>query len=539
MITPGVFLAALVVLLVFTAVGTVLWRRFYRDDAANQARRIFKNSAVPLVLRLIVRAFDLAFAFVLLGALPAAAIGPYTLAALLVVQYLGTITEFGLGVLLTREVARDPNAAQRLFSVTLTLRLALVFGGAVPLALLLNGAYMLLDRLGVGAALTVTEQQTIAILLLTLIPAAYSGAVTALYHAAERMEVPALIELITAIISFVARIGVIWLGLGIIGLAWAAVGVSTLTALIYLGLQARTFFAPRFGWDRALVRWMVPTALPLMLNNLLSAVFFRFDLFIIRGLSGENAELLVQQYGMPYQVLGIALILPPVITFAVFPLLSRRASGERAALRAAQDRTLQVLLMLAFPLAMGLTMLAPLLVLIFTRDQFPDYNPISVHVLAILAWFLPFSFVNGLLQYALIAINRQRAITRAFIIGALFNLVANILTFPLFGLYAASVITILSELVLLAVFLPVLRQEELTPALFGLAWRPALAALLMGAAMFGCLQLGGWLGPLLAIIVAAPVYGLGLWLLGAFGAEERALVLRIIGRDNPAEPPVE
>jgi O-antigen/teichoic acid export membrane protein len=528
-------------LLLLLGLAARLWRRFYREDPANSARRVVKNSLVPLALRLVVRALDLLFAFVLLGTLRGADVGPYTFAALFVVQILGTFTEFGLGVLLTREVARDPSAAQRYFGATLALRGVLVLVGALPVAALLIGAYGLLAALNLGEGITPIGQQAIWILVLTLIPGAYSSAVTALYNAAERMEVPAVVEVVTAILSMLARLSVLVLGFGIIGLAWAAVGVSSFTALIYLGLQSRDFFRPTIRWDGALIRSVLPLALPLMLNNLLNAIFFRFDTFIIKAFATGSGDLLVQQYNLAYQIIGIATILPPVVTFAVFPMLARRADGERSGLALAQNRTLQVLLLLAFPITIGLMLLAPDLVRLFARRNAGDYLPVSANVLAILAWFLPLSFVNGLLQYALIAVNRQRAITRAFAIGAVFNLVANLVAVPWFSrslllpdwsLYAAAAITLLSEIVLLLVFLPILRREQLAPPLLALSWRPAGAALLMGAAMLAIRSFDprALLVTLAAVVAAPPVYLVALWLLGAFGVEERALMRRVLGR---------
>ncbi len=515
-------------LLLLVGVAVVLWQRFYRDDAQNTVRRVLKNSAVPFVVRLVVRGLDFAFALVLYSLLPPEDISPYTLGALLVVQYLGTFSEFGLGVLLTREVARDPSQAPSLFGTTLALRWLLVLA-TVPLAAAVIGVYALLGHLGIGEAITPVGQQVTWVLLLTLVPATYSGAVTALYHAAERMEVPALIELVTSVVSMLLRIVLLLLGFGILGLAWAAVVVSTGTALVYAVLQRRQFFRPVLRWNRAALWYLVPLAFPLMLNNLLNVVFFRFDMFLIKAFGEGDGDRLLQQYAVPYQFLNIALILPPVITFAVFPLLSRRSTGERAALVQAQNRTLQVLLLLAFPIAMGLCVLAPELVRLLTRNNAAEYLPISAEVLALLAWFLPFSFVNGLVQYVLIAINQQWVITRAFLFGALFNLAANLLTIPWFGVYAASVITILSEVVLFAVFLPVLRREHLVPPLAALAWRPAAAALVMGAAMVVAGQ-AGWGA---AVAVAGPVYVGELWLFGAFGPDERALLRRVLGRAAP------
>jgi O-antigen/teichoic acid export membrane protein len=281
-----------------------------------------------------------------------------------------------------------------------------------------------------------------------------------------------------------------------------------------------------------------------MLNNLLNAIFFRFDTFIIKAFATGSGDLLVQQYNLAYQIIGIATILPPVVIFAVFPMLARRADGERSGLALAQNRTLQALLLLAFPISIGLMLLAPDLVRLFTRRNAGDYLPVSANVLAILAWFLPLSFANGLLQYALIAVNQQRAITRAFVVGAAFNLVANLLAVPWFSrylllpdwsLYAAAVITLLSEVVLFLVFLPILRREQLVPPLLSLSWRPAGAALLMGAAMLAIRSFGSFdpqapLSALAAGVAAPPVYLAALWLLGAFGVEERALMRRVLGR---------
>jgi O-antigen/teichoic acid export membrane protein len=524
----------LVATLALAGLGALLWRRLYRDDPENAARRVFKNSAVTFGMRMVVKALDMIVLFVLAGTVAAATLGDYDFAALLVGQYLVIFTEFGLGVLLTREVARDPGAAQRLFGITLTLRLLLVVAGALPVALLVIGGFA-----AIGQPLSWPGVLTILVLLLTLIPSAYSGAVTALYNANERMEVPAVIELVSSALNFLARIATIVFGFGILGLAWSAVAVTTITAAIFFVLQQRDFFKPHMSWDAATIRPLLSRALPLMLNNLLSAVFFRFDVFVIRAFGAGGAALLVAQYTRPYQLLNIALIVPPAVTFAVFPLLSRRAGGDRAAMAAAQNRTLQILLVLAFPMAMGLSVLAPELIQLFTRSQFADYGP-SVAVLAILAWFLPLSFANGLLQYALIAVERQAAITRAFLIGAAVNLALNLAAVPTaalvfgrpeWGLYAAAAITIFSELLLYLIFAPLLRSEGLEPPLLRMSWRPALAAVAMGAVMLGLkLATIGWPGALVAGMAAPLVYGVALWAIGGIGAEERALVLRILGR---------
>ena len=530
-----IILATVVLMLPLLGIAALLWRRFYRDDPANPVRRIFKNSAVPTALRVFVKLLDLIFIIVLNAVLGTQdGIGSYYLAALLVGMYLSTFTDFGLGVLLTREVAKDADAAPRLFGMTLALRLLLV-GISIPLVGVVIGIYQGLAAAGIGDALSPIGEQAMWVLALTLIPGAFSNAVTALYNARERMEVPAMMEVVTALLNFLGRAAMLFLGFGILGVAWSAVVVTTLTALVFLGLMLRDFFRPRLRWDWTLMAATVPIALPLMLNGLLNAVFFRFDTFIVKAFGQGNGEALVIAYHNSYQLINIAMVVPPALTFAIFPTLARHAAGQRTALAQAQNRTLQVLLLVAFPLAMGISVLAPDLLRLLTTKNADEIVPLGAPALAILAWFLPLSFVNGLIQYVLIAIDQQRLITRAFVIAAVFNLLANLAFIPFYGLYAAATITILSEIVLLLVFLPMLRKEHLTPPLLHLFWRPALAALAMGAAMvlvYGAVEPQfGWFGASAAAALTAPlIYAPALWLLGAFGPDERALARRLIGR---------
>ncbi|NIV30321.1 MAG: flippase, partial [Anaerolineae bacterium] len=69
----------------------------------------------------------------------------------------------------------------------------------------------------------------------------------------------------------------------------------------------------------------------------------------------------------------------------------------------------------------------------------------SMIALQIIIWFLPFSFVNSVTQYVLIAIDQQRFLTRAFLIGVVFNVTANLIVIPTFSYKGAAIVTILSE----------------------------------------------------------------------------------------------
>lgn len=150
---------------------------------------------------------------------------------------------------------------------------------------------------------------------------------------------------------------------------------------------------------------------------------------------------------------------------------------------------LKVLLVLALPIAVGTTILAEPIILLIPG---PGYLPQSAWALQILIWYLPISFTNGLLQYVLIAVNRQRILSVAFAVGVAFNITANLLLIPPFGYLAAAVVTVVSEVVLLAPFLWVTLREVGMLRVVGVAWRPALAALIMGGPVW---LLAPWSAP--------------------------------------------
>jgi len=520
-LATGIFQLGLLLLLGATLYG-IRWRsRRQVQASADAAHAVARNASLPFAIQLITRAIDFGFVYLLYRFVAADSMGAYEAAGVLVVQYLGTLADWGLTVLATRDIARDHAAAPRLFRTTLRLRLRL------SLAALALGALFIAANNGLAAAGIIKngynqrEITLIAILILTLFPAALSAAVTALFQGTERLEIPAVVNLLTNIVSALVRVGALVLGFGIIGVAGGALVGSLVGAGLFALALRRSY--PGLGWRGDVLpgRALLAEGWPLLLNALLIGVFFRFDTFIIKAFHGEVA---VATYGVAYKFINLTQIIPPVVVNAVFPLLSRRAGADRAGMQRAYVGTLRMLLLAAMPLAVGLTVLAaPLARLMAER---PEYLPGAGWAVAITIWYLPFSFINGLTQYVVIALDRQRIITRAFLVTALFNFALNSWLVPRYSFIAAGVITVASELVLFWPLRRVLRQEGVAANLPALFWRPSLAAGLMGLAMWAA----ALLHPVLAGLVALPVYAAALVLLGAFGEAERALVRRVLRR---------
>jgi len=489
-----------------------LWRRFNGAaiEAPGGVRRIAKNSVAPIILSLFNRAIDFGFAVVMLRVLPVTDVGIYYY-AIVVIGWFDILTNFGLNTFLTRDVSRDPGAALFYVRRTSLLRLALT---VVWLPALL--AFLLIQPL--HPALDPTAILVIGLLYLSLIPSSLNSGLSALFYAFEQAEIPAAVSTGTAIASVISRLAILLLGFGIIGLAGVSIALNVFT-LILLSWQAvplmRTVHAKYAATKvttvpRSTTREMILEAWPLMLNHLLSTIFFKIDVTLLEMIKGSDV---VAQYSVSYKWVDAIGVIPSFFTMAMLPIMSRQARDDKPGLLRNYQLAVKLLVMVALPIAVVTTFLAPTLVAILGGAR---YLPDGARALQLMIWFIPIGWINSLTQYVLIALDQQRPLKWPFVAGVIFNIGANLLFIPLFSYQAASIVTILSEIVLQVGFYILLQRTLGKIDWIVLLIRPVVA----GAAMFGVLALLWNVSPLLALVVAGGAYPAALIGVRALGNAE-------------------
>lgn len=469
---------------------------------------MFKNTVAPLATQLFNKVLDAAFALFMLRILGPEGAGSYAFAGV-VVLYLEIAAGFGLDTLITRDIAREASQGPRYLWHAIALRSGLWVTLAPVLWL---GLLLWQHRAPLGAD-TLTAS---GLLIFATLPSLWAGVLSRIFYAHERMEIPALVSVVTTLVKVGLGLAALLAGLGIVGLASVAVANNLLT-VVALTLLARTVGLLRpFAWqlDRSLLQRMLVDGLPLFCNNLLAAAFFRVDVLLLQAWQGATV---VGWYTAAYKVIDAALLLPSALTLALFPAMARQAASAHDALQRSYHLAVRYLLAAAFPLAAGTTALAePIAAVIGGRA----YLPHSAIALQWLIWFLPLSYVNGVTQYVLIALGRQRCVTVAFLIVALFNVAANAVAIPLLSYRGAALVTVLSEVVLFVPFARALGAAVRLPPLVALSWRPLAAALTMAGVLAALPHAPAALAVGLGIVVYSVLY----IALGGWTAEDRRIL---------------
>jgi O-antigen/teichoic acid export membrane protein len=522
----GLYVSFMSAIILFLLAIYWLWGRYYRENEDDSpVKRVAKNSLTPMSLSLLNKVIDLAFAMLMLRILAPENAGRYQFAVAFF-TFFEILVRFGFGTLLTREVAKDRGQANRYLSNTILIR-----SGLWLLSLPIMGAVVALYMRYGGV--TLDTATAIALLAVALWFSVVADALASIFYAFEKMEHPAALSTATSVLRVLLGTLVLLppLSWGFVGLAGVAIITNIFTVIVLFALMVRHFFRPHLELDRRLVHGMFDASFPLMINHLLQTIFFRIDVWILQPMHGAAV---VGYYGAAYKYIDGLNVVPSLFTIAIFPLMSRYASEARSSLLRAYILALRLLLMVGIPVAVITPFIARDLILILGGG---DYLPDSMIALQLLIAYFPFSCINQVTQYVLIAIEQQRYLTRAFLIGVAFNIAANLIFIPRYSYKAAAIITVFSEVALLVPFYYCVRKNLGAVPWGAIIWRPAAASAGIVAVMWG---LRG-VSTAVTVPLAGAVYLGGLILLGAFRDEDVRAILAVVPvwRARPRLPTVQ
>jgi O-antigen/teichoic acid export membrane protein len=235
-------------------------------------------------------------------------------------------------------------------------------------------------------------------------------------------------------------------------------------AVVVLGAVGRRFGIPVPRVDLGAWRTMLTQSLPVMANNIARTLIYSADLFLIAAILGSKQ---VGFYGAAVKpMMFLAGMVGLFATAFLSSYSSARSQGRRHELG---SRATSLGVVLSVPAALLITALAPLLVPMIYGDA---YEP-AIAAFAILAWTIPLMALTMPYSGALIAADRQRTVMYHNVGAAGFNIAANLIAIPLFGISAAAAITVASFTIVLFLNQRSAVQLDLAPSIVSALRREA------------------------------------------------------------------
>jgi O-antigen/teichoic acid export membrane protein len=467
--------------------------------------RAVRNTALVLAARILSRGIALVTVLATLNHLGPSGFGRFQT----LITYTSVITvlvDLGFNTLYVREAARHPGEIARYLSNMVTTRLAMSLLGLAVLALALRvpGLQSLLLP---GFAL--------------MILASLSQLLRQTFYALQRVGYDALETVLEACVLVLLTVVGIFNHQGVAYFVWAyAISYGFACLFILAVLVARGFASLRPRFEPRLVGSWLVASLPLALTFVVTTLYFKIDVPILQLFRSFDE---VGWYASAYKPFEALLFVPMAMLNVIFPLLAiyHREAPER--LEVAVDRFYKLLLLIGWPLTVGVWVLASGLTGLL--HLYPQAEP----ALAVLGLGIVFMFVNNAWVGSLNAVDRQVAFTWAALASLVVNVGLNLVLIPAHGYLGAAWATVLTEAVLFAIGWLLTRRYVRPVPLVRLSWRVVLAGLVMGAVL---LPFRGAAGLAVAGLVAlgAAVFALAAFLLRALDTGEVDMLRRAVGR---------
>lgn len=424
-------------------------------------RRIVKNMGVLSIGYAVNKLCLLAFFAIIARHLGAEAFGKYGFAISFTAIFMA-LGDLGLNTLAIREVAKDRSKASEYLGNIALLKLTL---SVVALGMI----FLVINLLNYPRDTT----EIVYVIGIAVFFSSLSTAVRWIFQAFQKMEYEALVQIAEGVILLSLGFLVLYSGGELFELAGAYLLTCILVFVFSLYLTVKKFTKPKFEVSLGYWRFLIKTTLPIGLAIIFVAVYLNTGTIMLSLMKDSTS---VGWYNAGYKLVNFIKFIPSIFGLALFPVMSEFHKSSIESLRRFFRKSIQCMVLLALPIAIGTTILSfKIIPLIFGNDFIP-----AVPVLQIFIWFAALSFVQTITNQCLIAIGKQKIPMYALGIGAILNIILNLAFIPKFA-YVGPVIAILISQVVTISFVIFYISRNLEINLFtNQTTKALLAAVLMG-----------------------------------------------------------
>jgi O-antigen/teichoic acid export membrane protein len=479
----------------------------------NAARRsplrmILRNTIFGMGAQIALRGLAFLFNIFIVNRLGDAGFGQYSV----VLAWTGIfafIGDMGIAQYMTREIARDREKSLALFWDVAALRLILA---VAAIAMTIAGAVWR----GYSGDLILA----MAILSSSYFIQAFLTPLMGIIAGYERLDVLSVLTVFGQIIFYAVATVFLLVNPGFIWLVIASmVNLPILTGICVWIVIRNNMRPPKFKLNPSTWIPLLRFGLPFALIQVSLTFAFRFDTLILEN---YYSDAVVGWYNAAYTLTRSLLILTAAFTTALVPTMAREYVLDPKTIRPWYFQSVRFIALIGLPLAAGGTVLADTIIL---RLYGQDFAP-AVVAFAILIWDTPFLMYTSICGNFTTAMKQESKAAWVYGAEGVFNILLNLLLIPRYGILAASLVTVATELLGTILFYRIFRRE-LGPGLSASAMlRMVVSVAMMSAGVYLLRDLNVFL----LVGIGAVIYAFAIWVTRALTTEDVALLNGLVKR---------
>lgn len=389
-------------------------------------KRIAKNTGFLLAGRLITKIISLFTVIYIVRYLGDAEYGKYAF-SFAFVSFFTIISDLGTHNIIVREISKSPEIGGKLI------------GNAVLVSTFLSLIAIILSISTIHFMDYPTETEKIVQIASIGLLLGGIGPFGTIYEVNLEMRYLVFFGLASRLFLFAAVFTIILYDFGLTWLVIATVAsdaISSILMMLYSKKLVRTDFCLNVG----LCKFLLKESLPLALASIFLIIYYRIDVVMLSMMKSDSD---VGIYSAAYRLTEALIFIPSTYMVSVFPLMSKYFEKSKENLTFIYIKSLKYLIIIAFPLATGVTFFADEIIMALYGNKFQE----AITVLQTLIWATAIMFINYSLGQFLVSINKQKITTISTAICAFINVILNLALIPDLSYQGAAIATVATEFI--------------------------------------------------------------------------------------------
>ena len=339
----------------------------------------------------------------------------------------GALAGMGLQGIVVREIVREPTCREETLGTAAALQL---LGGAVAYSLLLVTVFYLRPQ--------DVLSQLVAAILGAMVLLKASEVVGYWFESQVQSKYTVWVQ--NGAFLFFAGIKVVLIisGASLIYFAWAMLAEAIVVAMaltLALHRLGPPLYSLRISYDRCFA--LLKAGWPLMLSSIAVMIYMKIDQIMIGQMLGNDA---VGIYSAAVRISEIWYFIATAVAASVLPAILEAKKNNEAQYRQRLQALFDLMTWIAIIVALPVTFFAtPLVTMLFGAEYSEAGGVLAIHVWATVFVFLGVAGGNWFL-----AENQQLISLQRTALGAVVNVLLNILLIPMMGVMGAAWATLIS-----------------------------------------------------------------------------------------------
>lgn len=476
----------------------------------NKVTNIAKNTSYLTIALILQKVISFTYFTLLARYVGPASLGKYYFAISFTTIF-AIFIDLGFANVLTREVAKDPEKAQKWLSNILAMK--------VPLALMsLVVVFVLINVLGYDSL----TKNLVYISCICMVLDSFTSTFFSVVRGFHNLKYESISSIIFQLIVLTFGYGALLMGGGLVP-AMVALALASTYNFTYslIVLQKKIEIAIKLAYDKYLVKEILAVSWPFAVYAIFQRLYTYLDSVFLSIFAGD---IQVGLYQIAFKIIFALQFLPMAFTASLYPAMSSYWHNNREQLLISFERALNYLIIISLPIIVGAIVLADKIILLFKTGYGGALLPLQISIVSLF-----FIFINFPIGSLLNACDKQRKNTLNMGIVMISSIILNLILIPYFKATGASITVLLTNALMTA--LGFVWVKKIIPYHFTknikIFFKVLLSSLVMGVIIFFGKT---YLNVFVVTLIGGIIYFVSLFILGGFKKADLLSVVKSFKR---------